>query len=77
MYTSPQLGKFSIYAGIGVILLTLSACTDTSGSASVETSVDNYCQNEKQLTPGTAEYETCIAERTDFVVQAARRGAVF
>ena len=77
MYTPSQLSRTSIGAAVGLMLLTVSACTDANSTASVETAVNNFCQNEQQLTPGTAEYEKCVAERTDYVVQAARRGAIF
>jgi len=77
MYISSQLSKYSIGVVFGVLILTISACTGSNSTASVETAVDNYCQNEKKLMPGTAEYERCVAERTDYVIQASRRGANF
>ena len=77
MYKHYQLGKYSIGAVFSVLSVTISACTDANSTASIETAVNSYCQNEQQLVLGTAEYEKCVAERTDFVVQAARRGAIF
>lgn len=76
MHTKPQLSRYSIRAAVCMITLTVSACTDGSSNESIATAVDNYCQNEQQLTPGTAEYEKCISERTALVEQAIRRGTL-
>jgi len=77
MYTPSQLSRTSIGAAVGLMLLTVFACTDANSTASVETAVNNFCQNEQQLTPGTAEYEICVAERTDSVLQDAGKAAIF
>ena len=77
MYKHCHLGKYSIGTVFAVFSVTISACTDANSTASVETAVNNFCQNERQLTPGTAEYEECVAERTDSVVQNAGKAALF
>ena len=77
MHTSSRLRKASIGAVVGSIVLTMSACTGANSTASVEAAVDNFCQNEQQLTSGTAEYEKCVAERTDSVLQGAGIVGVF
>ena len=77
MHTLAELSRHSICAFLGLTVLTMSACTDSDNTASVKSAVNNFCQNENKLTPGTAEYEKCVAERTDYIVQASRRGALF
>ena len=77
MYKHFQLGKYSIGTVFAVFSVTISACTDANSTASIETAVNSYCQNEQQLVPGTAEYEKCVVERTDYILLAARRGVLF
>ena len=77
MYTPSQLSRTSIGAAVGLMLLTVSACSGADSTASVEAAVNNFCQNEQQLTPGTAEYEKCVVERTDYVRQNAAKAAIF
>jgi len=47
MYTPSQLSRTSIGAAVGLMLLTVFACTDANSTASVETAVNNFCQNEQ------------------------------